>query len=62
MSHTTLTASQVPHPTEAPDSKEPGRAFDGPPRDEQSTTADGLLTAEDLLVEEVSIDGMCGVY
>lgn len=61
MSHTTLTAPQVPHPTET-DSKEPGRAFDGPPRDEKSTTADGLLTAEDLLVEEVSIDGMCGVY
>lgn len=23
---------------------------------------DDLLVAEDLLVEEVSIDGMCGVY
>lgn len=24
--------------------------------------ADGPLTDDDLLVEEVSIDGMCGVY
>ena len=26
------------------------------------TTADEQLVAEDLLVEDVSIDGMCGVY
>ncbi|MDT4937079.1 MAG: hypothetical protein QOG80_750 [Pseudonocardiales bacterium] len=24
--------------------------------------ADGAVVAEDMLVEEVSIDGMCGVY
>ncbi|MGX1811067.1 mycofactocin precursor MftA [Nocardia sp. NPDC055321] len=26
------------------------------------TADDGVLIEEDLLVEEVSIDGMCGVY
>lgn len=29
---------------------------------EVTTTEDATLVAEDLLVEEVSIDGMCGVY
>jgi mycofactocin precursor len=27
-----------------------------------STDQSGQVVAEDLLVEEVSIDGMCGVY
>ncbi|HEY0640113.1 MAG TPA: mycofactocin precursor MftA [Pseudonocardiaceae bacterium] len=29
---------------------------------EAVTGADAALVEEDLLVEEVSIDGMCGVY
>ncbi|MDF1605348.1 mycofactocin precursor MftA [Nocardioides sp. YIM 152315] len=32
-----------------------------PEQNEQAETVTGDLTAEDL-VEEVSIDGMCGVY
>ncbi len=31
------------------------------PRDEQTQQQDAQLVAEDL-IEEVSIDGMCGVY
>jgi mycofactocin precursor len=30
--------------------------------DEQADVANEALVAEELLVEEVSIDGMCGVY
>jgi mycofactocin precursor len=30
--------------------------------EEPAGTADETLVAEELLVEEVSIDGMCGVY
>jgi mycofactocin precursor len=30
--------------------------------EEPADTADEALVAEELLVEEVSIDGMCGVY
>ena len=33
----------------------------GPESDLESGT-DGELVEEDLLVEEISIDGMCGVY
>jgi mycofactocin precursor len=34
-----------------------------PVTDNETTGRDGeALVAEDLLVEEVSIDGMCGVY
>ncbi|SDU66451.1 mycofactocin precursor MftA [Amycolatopsis keratiniphila] len=29
---------------------------------EQPAAGNDLVVAEDLLVEEVSIDGMCGVY
>jgi mycofactocin precursor len=29
---------------------------------EQADAADGELVEEELLVEEISIDGMCGVY
>lgn len=32
------------------------------PAEDAATTADGDVLVEDLLVEEVSIDGMCGVY
>jgi mycofactocin precursor len=28
----------------------------------QATAADEALLADELLVEEISIDGMCGVY
>lgn len=31
------------------------------PRDQQNPAQDAQLVAEDL-IEEVSIDGMCGVY
>jgi mycofactocin precursor len=31
-------------------------------RKEENVTSDDELLAEELLVEEVSIDGMCGVY
>jgi mycofactocin precursor len=33
-----------------------------PAQDEASITEDDELVEEDLLVEEISIDGMCGVY
>jgi mycofactocin precursor len=29
---------------------------------DEATTEDEALVAEELLVEDVSIDGMCGVY
>jgi len=36
----------------------------GPPSDAKTSLqpADGELVEEELLVEEISIDGMCGVY
>ena len=33
-----------------------------PAGEEQVDTTDEAVVAEELLVEEVSIDGMCGVY
>ncbi|MDE3205638.1 MAG: mycofactocin precursor MftA [Acidobacteriota bacterium] len=33
-----------------------------PVQDDTVQTADDELVDEDLLVEEISIDGMCGVY
>ena len=33
-----------------------------PPSRPTTATEDEVVVAEDLLVEEVSIDGMCGVY
>ena len=30
--------------------------------EEQTAQAEETLTSDELLVEEVSIDGMCGVY
>jgi mycofactocin precursor len=46
---------------------EPTPAQIGPTEDEMVNSASGrageeALVAEELLVEEVSIDGMCGVY
>lgn len=32
------------------------------PSDQDQASTDNDLVEEDLLVEEVSIDGMCGVY
>lgn len=32
------------------------------PEEPQATQEDDALVEEELLVEEVSIDGMCGVY
>ena len=34
----------------------------GPVGGASNSISDGALVAEELLVEEVSIDGMCGVY
>ncbi len=42
-------------PTVAPQDLEDSRAADSGPPEES-------LVEEDLLVEDVSIDGMCGVY
>lgn len=58
MSHATLTAPQPSH------TREPVGDVDPTPReqDDHPTAVEGLLLEEDLLVEEVSIDGMCGVY
>lgn len=33
-----------------------------PPQDDTDVRADDDVVVEELLVEEVSIDGMCGVY
>ncbi|MDH3293278.1 MAG: mycofactocin precursor MftA [Acidimicrobiia bacterium] len=49
---------EITHPTTTEE-------IDGDPPaalDEVPTTGDGELVVEDLLVEEISIDGMCGVY
>jgi mycofactocin precursor len=50
---TAVTGSQVPGPSAVP---EPA------PRTAPQTEAATPLITQDLLVEEVSIDGMCGVY
>jgi|HubBroStandDraft_5_1064220.scaffolds.fasta_scaffold03262_5 mycofactocin precursor len=34
----------------------------GPPADEVTSAQPDEILAADLLVEEISIDGMCGVY
>ncbi len=39
---------------DSPDATTPSGASEEPPRDE--------LVVDELLVEDVSIDGMCGVY
>lgn len=51
MTVTTIDEGTIPEPASAPD-----RA-DGPPEASRP-----VLVAEELLVEDVSIDGMCGVY
>ena len=37
-------------------------AIFNPVADEQAEPTDEVLVADELLVEEISIDGMCGVY
>ena len=51
---TQQTLTQAPAAPEAPET--PAEPRDGEP------AADEALVADELLVEEVSIDGMCGVY
>ena len=46
--------------TAAPEVR-PSTASDDPGTPAAGTSADDLVT-EELLVEEISIDGMCGVY
>jgi mycofactocin precursor len=41
---------------------EPATAVAGPEDQNLVAAEDEALVAEELLVEEVSIDGMCGVY
>ncbi|SEG67215.1 mycofactocin precursor [Thermomonospora echinospora] len=44
-------------------SQVPASVSPSPAQDERATAPDGQdLLEQDLLVEEVSIDGMCGVY
>ncbi len=50
-----------PNPTTVDSSPEVVAEPGAEPRDEGRTGA-GPLVEADLLVEEVSIDGMCGVY
>jgi mycofactocin precursor len=45
-------------PTELVDDTETAAAEAGP----ANTGGDTVLVEEELLVEEISIDGMCGVY
>jgi mycofactocin precursor len=40
----------------------PATRLPDPPADEVSELAPDDVIAADLLVEEISIDGMCGVY
>lgn len=59
MSHATDTA---PHP---PRTRGGARDVDPAPpqnQEEQPPAPEAFLLEEDLLIEEVSIDGMCGVY
>jgi mycofactocin precursor len=49
----------------APDPTRVAEELPGPPADAATdavATGAGPLVEEDLLVEDVSIDGMCGVY
>lgn len=53
--------SMSDRPSQPAGPKTPG-ASDRSPHAVEPTTPDGELLEEDLLVEDVSIDGMCGVY
>ena len=44
------------------DAPEAADASDAPQEPAQNRARGGALLEEDLLVEDVSIDGMCGVY
>jgi mycofactocin precursor len=55
------TVAQIPaQPATAPEAPEP-RVTTAPAATETPAT-DAPLVLDDLLVEDVSIDGMCGVY
>jgi mycofactocin precursor len=41
---------------------EPEKPLDPTPSDDAEAHDDAALVESDLLVEDVSIDGMCGVY
>lgn len=41
---------------------EPNEAVENSTSEDVGTTPDAPLVESDLLVEDVSIDGMCGVY
>jgi mycofactocin precursor len=56
---TQQTLTQAPAAPEAPET--PALDAQAEPRDGEHA-ADEALVADELLVEEVSIDGMCGVY
>jgi len=45
-----------------PDELEKPTVEPGPEDDTQTEPSDEELVVEELLVEDVSIDGMCGVY
>jgi mycofactocin precursor len=57
MSHPTATPTR---PADVTEGQVPGAP--GPAESEPDTTAAAPVISQDLLVEEVSIDGMCGVY
>jgi mycofactocin precursor len=54
-----MPTSPVPPPTEPVPN---GPAETAIPDGEAAPTASPALVANDLLIEDVSIDGMCGVY
>jgi mycofactocin precursor len=60
MTHTDVPDAEVQAATRAPDPAptDAGRA----PEAETASAPTEALVEEDLLIEDVSIDGMCGVY
>jgi mycofactocin precursor len=46
----------------SPDVVAPGDATDGDDLADRHEPADDSLVLADLLIEDISIDGMCGVY
>jgi mycofactocin precursor len=60
MSHPTATPTRPADVTEGQVPGAPGPAEPEP--DTTATAAGAPVISQDLLVEEVSIDGMCGVY
>lgn len=53
----------MPHPSSEPQIEEqPAAAVQSAANDTETTQTETETVLADLLVEEVSIDGMCGVY